>query len=99
MKFPIVKHSIVVAGRKTSVSLEDEFWKAFREIASERHLTLSDLVSDIEAERQQGNHLSLAIRLFVFRQLRDQLVVYRDQVADHQSMKANVIDGVTSLAS
>ena len=88
MKFPIVKHSIVVAGRKTSVSLEDEFWKAFREIASERHLTLSDLVNDIEAERQQGNHLSSAIRLFVFRQFRDQLVVYRDQIADHQGRPA-----------
>ena len=82
MKFPIVKHSIVVAGRKTSVSLEDEFWKAFREIASERHLTLSDLVNDIEAERQQGNNLSSAIRLFVLGQ-------YRNQIAEHQGRAAH----------
>ena len=64
MKSPVVKRSIVIAGHKTSVSLEDAFWKGLKEIAVSRHMTLSDLVSTIDSERQHGN-LSSAIRLFV----------------------------------
>ncbi|MFZ0609732.1 MAG: ribbon-helix-helix domain-containing protein [Xanthobacteraceae bacterium] len=64
MKSPVVKRSIVIAGHKTSVSLEDAFWKCLKDIAGERRITLSDLVASIDAERQHGN-LSSAIRLFV----------------------------------
>lgn len=64
MKSPVVKRSIVVAGHKTSISLEDAFWQALKEIARDRRMTLSDLASTIDAERRQGN-LSSAIRLFV----------------------------------
>jgi predicted DNA-binding ribbon-helix-helix protein len=64
MKSPVVKRSIVVAGHKTSVSLEDAFWKGLKEIADDRDITLSDLVSSIDTDRRHGN-LSSAIRLFV----------------------------------
>ncbi len=64
MKSPVVKRSIVVAGHKTSVSLEEEFWNGMKEISAQRGLTLSDLVGEIDNQRQQGN-LSSAIRLFV----------------------------------
>lgn len=64
MKSPVVKRSIVVAGHKTSVSLEEAFWNAMKEIASARGMTLSDLVSEIDNTRKQGN-LSSAIRLYV----------------------------------
>jgi predicted DNA-binding ribbon-helix-helix protein len=64
MKSPIVKRSIVIAGHKTSVSLEDAFWKALKDIALARHMTLSDVVAAIDSERRHGN-LSSAIRLFV----------------------------------
>jgi predicted DNA-binding ribbon-helix-helix protein len=64
MKSPVVKRSIVVAGHKTSVSLEDAFWKGLKEIASGRDMTLSDLVAAIDSDRRHGN-LSSAIRLFV----------------------------------
>ncbi len=64
MKSPVVKRSIVIAGHKTSVSLEDAFWDALKEIAGHRRLTLSDLVATIDSGRNQGN-LSSAIRLFV----------------------------------
>ena len=64
MKSPVVKRSIVIAGHKTSVSLEDAFWRALKEIAGSRGQTLSDLVAAIDSERQHGN-LSSAIRLFV----------------------------------
>ena len=64
MKSPVIKRSIVIAGHKTSVSLEDAFWKGLKEIAGDRSMTLSDLVATIDTDRRQGN-LSSAIRLFV----------------------------------
>ena len=65
MKSPVMKRSVVVAGHKTSVSLEEAFWNGMKEISGERSMTLSDLVGEIDTKRQQGN-LSSAIRLFVF---------------------------------
>lgn len=64
MKSPVVKRSIVIAGHKTSVSLEDPFWQGLREIALSRNMTLSDVVASIDTDRHEGN-LSSAIRLFV----------------------------------
>jgi predicted DNA-binding ribbon-helix-helix protein len=64
MKSPVIKRSIVIAGHKTSVSLEDAFWTSLKEIADDRNVTLSDLVSSIDTDRRHGN-LSSAIRLFV----------------------------------
>ncbi len=64
MKSPVVKRSIVIAGHKTSVSLEEAFWNGMKEISSRRNMTLSELVGEIDSNRQQGN-LSSAIRLFV----------------------------------
>jgi predicted DNA-binding ribbon-helix-helix protein len=64
MKSPVVKRSIVVAGHKTSVSLEQAFWNGMKEISALRNITLSELVGEIDGNRQRGN-LSSAIRLFV----------------------------------
>jgi predicted DNA-binding ribbon-helix-helix protein len=64
MKSPVIKRSIVIAGHKTSVSLEDAFWRGLKDIAVSRHVTLSELVATIDAGRPHGN-LSSAIRLFV----------------------------------
>jgi predicted DNA-binding ribbon-helix-helix protein len=64
MKSRIVKRSIVIAGHKTSVSLEDAFLSGLKQIASGRDLTLSEMVAVIDSERAHGN-LSSAIRLFV----------------------------------
>ena len=55
MKSPVVKRSIVIAGHKTSVSLEDAFWKCLKEIAGGRKITLSDLVASIDTDRRHGN--------------------------------------------
>ena len=71
MKSPVIKRSIVIAGHKTSVSLEDAFWKCLKEIAGGRDVTLSDLVASIDSERRHGN-LSSAIRLFVLDHYRTQ---------------------------
>ena len=77
MKSLVVKRSIMVAGHKTSVSLEDAFWEGLKEIARGRNTTLSELVAAVDSERQQGN-LSSAIRLFV-------LDFYRNKLADVQA--------------
>jgi predicted DNA-binding ribbon-helix-helix protein len=71
MKSPVVKRSIVIAGHKTSVSLEDAFWKGLKDIAGDRDITLSDLVASIDTDRRHGN-LSSAIRLFVLDHYRGQ---------------------------
>ena len=65
------KRSIVIAGHKTSVSIEDEFWNSLKEIARERGMTPMELVAAIDRDREHAN-LSSAIRLFV-------LGVYRDR--------------------
>lgn len=63
-KSPVAKRSVVVAGHKTSVSLEEPFWNAMKEIAANRQITLAVLVAQVDEERKGGN-LSSAIRLFV----------------------------------
>ena len=85
MKSPVVKRSIVIAGHKTSVSLEDAFWKGLKEIATGREVTLSDLVASIDTDRRHGN-LSSAIRLFVL----DHYRVH--SVDDHSSMHTDTRD-------
>ena len=69
MRSAIVKRSIVIAGHKTSVTLEDEFWSALKEIARSRKVTLSDLVAEVDTHRRQAN-LSSAIRVFVLNHYR-----------------------------
>jgi predicted DNA-binding ribbon-helix-helix protein len=71
MKSAIIKRSIVIAGHKTSVSLEDAFWQALREIAHERGEHSSQLVASIDKDRQFAN-LSSAVRVFVLEHYRDQ---------------------------
>ena len=77
MKSPVIKRSIVIAGHKTSVSLEDAFWRGLKEIAQSRGVTLSDLVAAIDFERQLGN-LSSAIRLFVLDHYKARIGVHAD---------------------
>src|SRR5450755_4733557 len=64
MNSPVIKRSVTIAGHKTSVSLEDAFWRALRDIAISRQMTSSDLLTWIDARREHGN-LSSCLRLFV----------------------------------
>ena len=64
MKSLVVKRSVVVKKRKTSVSLEDDFWKSLKVIAKSHQQNLSHLIQEIDQNRQFAN-LSSAIRLFV----------------------------------
>ena len=76
MTTTVIKRSIVIAGHKTSVSLEDAFWKGLKEIATTRDMTLSDLVATIDTDRRHGN-LSSAIRLFVLEYYRELIALER----------------------
>jgi predicted DNA-binding ribbon-helix-helix protein len=67
----IVKRSVVIAGHKTSVTLEDAFWAGLKQIARSRNMTLSDIVRHIDGSRGRGN-LSSSIRLFVLEDARAQ---------------------------
>ena len=80
VKSRVEKRSVVIAGHRTSVCLEDPFWTAFKEIAAGRDMTLSDLVGVIDSQRRYGN-LSSAIRLFV-------LDFYRNQRVPTKSLDA-----------
>ena len=69
MPSAVVKRSIVIAGHKTSVSLEEWFWVGLKEIAQDNQSTLSHLVNKIDTERVNAN-LSSALRVFVFQHFR-----------------------------
>ncbi len=69
MKSQIIKRSVVIRGHKTSVSLEQPFWDAFRDIAESERISTSALLRKVDAERNQAN-MSSAIRVFVLRHMR-----------------------------
>ena len=71
------KHSLTLRGHRTSVSLEDPFWEAFRKIAQERGLALNELAAEIDAARGMEIGLASAIRIYV-------LEVYRAAAAAAQ---------------
>ena len=71
------KRSLSLRGHRTSVSLEDEFWDAFRTIAQARNQPINALAARIDAERGPDIGLASAMRLFVLRH-------YRNASADSQ---------------
>jgi predicted DNA-binding ribbon-helix-helix protein len=60
----VVKRSLVIAGHRTSVSLEDAFWRRLRRIAAERGLSVNTLAASVDASRGEAN-LSSALRVYV----------------------------------
>jgi predicted DNA-binding ribbon-helix-helix protein len=77
MKSLVIKRSIIIGGHKTSVSLEDDFWNALKEIAQERGESVRHLIASIDANRQSAN-LSSALRIFVLRHYMDQSARQRE---------------------
>ncbi len=62
------KHSVVVSGHRTSVSLEAPFWQELTAIAARRGISVNRLIDRID--RSRDGNLSSAIRVFVLRELR-----------------------------
>lgn len=67
-----VKHSLTLHGHRTSVSLEDPFWRAFREIAAERGVPVNALAEEIDEGRAPDVGLASAIRVFVLARYKGQ---------------------------
>ncbi|MCK0121478.1 ribbon-helix-helix domain-containing protein [Loktanella sp. F6476L] len=67
-----VKRSLTLAGHRTSVSLEDIFWNAFRQIAARRGQPINDLAREIDAQRGDIG-LASAIRVFVLKDVQDRV--------------------------
>ena len=61
------KHSVTLRGHRTSISLEPDFWTAFRAIARRRGVPINALVSVVDEERDPETGLASAIRVFVLR--------------------------------
>ncbi len=72
----MLKRSVVVAGHRTSVSLENVFWDALLEAATERKVSINDLVTEIDKDRIRS--LSGAIRMFVLAVARARAAGHRD---------------------
>lgn len=60
----LIKHSFSLAGHRTSVALEPEFWDVLTEIAEARGTVLSSLIADLDAERQPDQPLASRLRIF-----------------------------------
>lgn len=70
----VLKRSIMIGLKRTSVSLENEFWNELRNIAKERATPLNRLVKEIEKERTHQLNLSSAIRLYVLEYVKKRAV-------------------------
>jgi predicted DNA-binding ribbon-helix-helix protein len=69
VKTAVIKRSIFINGRKTSVSLENEFWAGLHDIAKSRKITAAELVGEIDRQRTTVN-LPSAIRIYVYNYFR-----------------------------
>ena len=88
MNTAVLRRSIIIGGRKTSISLENEFWNALRAIATARNISITELVEHIERDRKTVN-LSSAIRMFVFNNSRDAASIASRRLApDSQHLRA-----------
>jgi predicted DNA-binding ribbon-helix-helix protein len=65
------KHSLSLRGHRTSVTLEQPFWDALREIAAAQGRALNDLAAQVDADRPPGTGLATALRLHVLAHYRD----------------------------
>ena len=78
LEHAVRKRSVAIAGHRTSVSLEEPFWAALREIAAERGVSLAALLTEIDRSRRGS--LSSAARLYVLERLKERLATTRPVV-------------------
>ena len=71
------KHSVTIAGHRTSISLEDEFWQGLKALADSRNKSLADIIRQIDKDRGRNN-LSSAIRISVLDYYKSRIPVQFD---------------------
>lgn len=74
------KHSLTLKGHRTSVSLEDPFWAAFKMIAKDQGIAFNELAAKIDKNRGLDCGLASAIRLYVLEYYQNQLSLTRDEI-------------------
>ncbi|OPZ78887.1 MAG: hypothetical protein BWY78_00345 [Alphaproteobacteria bacterium ADurb.Bin438] len=72
----IKKHSIAVAGHKTSIALEKDFYDELKKISEEKGTSLNNLITEID--KNKNKNLSSAIRLFVLQELKQRISKYEN---------------------
>ena len=91
-----LKRSVIIAGQRKNISLEEAIWQSLKEIADYQDMTLPALVATIDSERNQGK-LSSAIRVFVLNFYRDQLDIQNQSENRHQAMEAALYSSIPDL--
>ena len=91
-----VKRSVIIAGQRKSISLEEAVWQSLKEIADYQDMTLPALVATIDSERNQGK-LSSAIRVFVLNFYREQLDIQSQSENKHRAMEAALHHSIPEL--
>tara|TARA_B100001123_G_C14946083_1_gene881735 strand:- start:4 stop:225 length:222 start_codon:yes stop_codon:yes gene_type:complete len=66
------KRSVLVAGHRTSISLEEEFWSELLRIKTEKKISINRLITVID--QQRTTNLSSAIRLFILAEIKAKAV-------------------------
>jgi len=67
----IKKRSVCIAGHSTSLTIEDEFWDLFKDIAQRRKTSINALISEIDEHNTRN--LSSAVRVYVLKDLEQRL--------------------------
>jgi predicted DNA-binding ribbon-helix-helix protein len=88
LKSAVIKRSVIVGSHRTSISLEDPFWRHLNDIARAQGWTVSKLIAEIDGSRQYGN-LSSAIRLFVLEHFRAKSTFTRPDSRQTKSQMAD----------
>ena len=91
-----LKRSVIIAGQRKNISLEEAIWQSLKEIADYQDMTLPALVATIGSERNQGK-LSSAIRVFVLNFYRDQLDIQNQSENRHKAMEAALYNAIPEL--
>ncbi len=71
------KHSLLIMGHATSISLEDEFWETLKEISLEESKSIQQLIEHIDLDRT--SNLSSSIRIYILNHLKNKLQKYKEQ--------------------
>lgn len=69
------KHSVTIAGHRSSITLEDAFWTELQELAKAENLSLNGLITRIDSTRDPAQNLSSALRVYVLNQIKESRLV------------------------
>jgi predicted DNA-binding ribbon-helix-helix protein len=69
----VIRKSMFVAGTRTSVMIEGDFWEYLEQLAAERRVSLAALVNEVAAAMPPGRGLASALRVFALAEARQRI--------------------------